>query len=928
LLLRMEYEEAKAFSSSPSPSPSPSASASSVMSKSSQLLTLQRLSSSNKYNTPDYDLWDILIDRVSVISSCRNQEILSLTKLLNTSLTQPFLPANAFDSYFRTTPGAVTSAGGRGTSGLTNAIPTPSKSLHAAAAAAGGAAGGAGGATSSHLIATKKGTPSLTTLTNNKHVSGIASVKLKHAPAPALAAGGGGGGVGPHGGATSVSSSMSSKVAHTISMARELLNSMSSEIQYVEIYRRLIPIPILFFDQFADSSSSTSSSSASSSASASCISSPPNFNRTLRDWFEYFDRNGDGNITFEELRYALNGLNAKLSNDCLKTLFFRFQMNNSDEFVDWNDFLMFYETFINRKFIETISIDQTGAGAGTGTGGGGGGTGTVGGGRRGAGAEHEVDMIKLLCEFLFLYSSSSFSVNETLAPTAPTAAAAPADAISPAETPAAPGAPSAETPAAPGAPSAETPGPGGSRKTTPSSLKHRGLSDELVTLNRNDLHRNTQLVNQSGLKISSCSMDRISRLFDYDISHLKQFHRSLQKAYRDRAAAIAAAEAATAATGATGATGAGAEGGGGGGGALESKEESKESMKSPPQSQSQSQSQMKPKPLSKVTWKEFILIRLIQEMSGTLQSLLTAISSRCQTNAAAAAEGGGEGGGEGRDKGGEISFESFNLTTEEEFSKLWLAMAPSCQISVRDDHFMSYIESILSQHYNSAASTSSSTSVSAVTSASTAVVSASMISAVTSIASASAVASKKPPPQSLFVSEEILKRRIFCHLIRDEISYSSWNKIPSSNSRSSSNSSSSSSSNNRSNSSSNRSSSSSSSNSGSESESRTISYSAFKAFVLRSHIEIIEQKLQYLVYLQNSASKGSMSFLVHFFLPTMQEGPFRDETLLNHLIMIAYDPLSSAIYSMKVLYPTHEEMDDTSPSLDSSLPSSLPSLLS
>ena len=663
--------------------------------KISPLLTLKRSSSSNKYYTDDYDFWDILIDRVSVISSCRNQEIMTLSRLLNTSLTHPFLPSDTFEKLISSfqNDSSMRDGGILSQTTMTHAIPTPLKTPQTQGS-----------------IATRKGTPSLTTLTNNKHVSGTASVKLKHS-----------------------STATTTKVANTISMARELLNSMSGEIQYVEIYRRLILIPLLSFDQLDESYCAKNLNSHSS----------PNFNRTLKDWFEYFDRNSDGNITFQELKYALDGLNTKLSNDCLRTLFLRFQ-NKHDEFVDWNDFLLFYDTYINRQYVESISIDQT----------------------RENPRESDLDMINVLHEFLMKYSQLNSSyVNDKNAP-----------------------APTSTTPVTTDLLNSDDE-PHVKDTNASHSVKKRTLYDDLVTLNRNDVYHNTKLVNQSGLKMSVSSMDRLSRLFDYDIINLKHFHQSIHEFF------------------------------------LQEKSKTMESKGKATAGTTTESSQ----PLG---FKEFSLIFIIREMHQTLRSLLTALSSRCQTN---------------KSETKEINFETFSLTTEEEFSKLWLTIAPNCHTTVRDDQFMSYIESVLSQHDTA-----------------------------TTRAAKDSIAKDMSPTSPLALSSETRQRRIFCHLIRDEISYSSWNKIASG-------------------------SSSDGNTSGTASSSRTISYSAFKAFVLRSHIEIIEQKLQYLVHLQNSCTKGSMSYLVHYFIPTMQEGPFRDESQLNHLMMIAYDPLSSAIFMMKVV---------------------------
>jgi hypothetical protein len=693
-----------------------------------ELLTLKRVSSSTKkYRSLDYDIWDILIDRVSIISSCRNRDVLYLTHLLNRSMNKQYFPVKTFDNFSTT----ILS----GNSGIITTIPTPSK-------------------TPQTHIATKKGTPSMSTTTKN--LTGTASVKLKHP------------------------TTSSSKLTNTITMARDLLDHMSSEIQYLEIYRRLIPIPLVEFPQLDETLEVCGKIISQSIA---------NFNLTLRGWFEYFDVNHDGEISFDEFVSAVNGrFNANLSHESLMTLFMRFQINSYDELIDWNEFLFFYERYINQKYIERIVIDDENENENVAEGG-------------GSGVGNDVDMIHLLHQFITLYDEEQLLVQ-----------------MPPSTNP-------AQQPPLPTQQQQQT-----SQKISNPVTKKTSLYKELVTLNKNDLNRNTQLVTQAGLRVTTVIMDRFSRLFDYNISNLKQFCFQMnQQILKD----------------------------------LPTFEKRQQNRKKT----SDTSTSTPPPTARQARVKELISMYLSQEMSQTLISLLAALSSRCQTSTSSL---------EGKQKINTqvINFDIFNFTSEEEFQKLWLALASSCDSSIPDEKFLNYLETILSQYIESI-SRSPLPPPAPVSSAPP-----SAVPPAVPPAAPSAVPPAKPstpspidPLSKTGLSHSLsqpLQRRVFCHLIRDEILHSCWNKINLSK------------------------------GGVVDQKTRTISYSAFKAFIRRSHIDVIEQKLQYLVLLQNSSGRGSINYLVHFFLPTIQDGPFRDESQLNHLIMLAYDPISSTIFTMKV----------------------------
>ena len=86
----------------------------------------------------------------------------------------------------------------------------------------------------------------------------------------------------------------------------------------------------------------------------------------------------------------------------------------------------------------------------------------------------------------------------------------------------------------------------------------------------------------------------------------------------------------------------------------------------------------------------------------------------------------------------------------------------------------------------------------------------------------------------------------------------------------------------------------------------SISYSAFKAFIQQSNVDLIEQKLQYLVHLQECSDGGLVNYLVHGYIPIGKK---------DHIIFILYDPLSSSMFKLRVdgdvsSFPVEKALDD------------------
>ena len=510
-------------------------------------------------------------------------------------------------------------------------------------------------------------------------------------------------------------------------MARDALDSITTEIQYTEVFRRLIPIPLLQFSHLDES------------LGAEIISETNfNFGSNLKNWFDFFDRNHNGEISFEEFTLALNRLNTQLSTEDMSTLFLRFQTNKADELIDWTEFMTFFETVIHRKYVERITIDLT---------------------------DDDVDMIKILKQFVIKCSLPLPEVSTTT--------------------------------------TTVNNNKNNNNKNSEGNQENKNktvppkkiLYQEILTLNKNDIIRNAELITRSGLHITEQAMDRICRIFNYDLATFQKFYLTVVGS---------------------------------------------------------------PDSLDTI-------------INDTLCQLLLALSSRCHVAASPpppttttttttvsnnSSQSGNNSGSKMNDNdsnnknNNNIDFSIFNMTSDDELSKLWLSVSPTRETLVSYEQFSNYLCEVFSQHLdlekNPVNQKSKDKNISPSTN------------------------NAQGNGNLLFRS---LERNVLCNLICDEIVHSCWNKL-----------------------------------SQQERNGRLVkthtnklSYSAFKAFFRRSHINTIEQKLQYLVYLQNCADTGTINYLVHIFIPTLQYGPLRDESQLNHIILLAYDPLSSTIYKMKVL---------------------------
>ena len=200
----------------------------------------------------------------------------------------------------------------------------------------------------------------------------------------------------------------------------------------------------------------------------------------------------------------------------------------------------------------------------------------------------------------------------------------------------------------------------------------------------------------------------------------------------------------------------------------------------------------------------------------------------------------------------------FEFTSDEEIGKLWCAMAPDCDSQISFNEFSAHLRFVFCDHLESTGfeSTKNDTVVD------------------TADKAASGTTSTRgsgKPTEFLGVSIEVL-----CNLLSEEVFYSAWNRIHADSKKATSPSSS--------------------------ALIATVSYSAFKAFIKRSHVGAIEQKLQYLVHLQGCSDNGSVTYLVHIYVPTQENiaPQLRDNSKLDHLLLIAYDPLSSVTFKMKI----------------------------
>ena len=136
-----------------------------------------------RYNGLEDDIWDVLVDRVVVISACRSPDAKVLTKILNTRELRP-------DSL-------------KSLEKPKSNLPTPSK-------------------VATPVSATLKGTRSATK--GMRKTPGYATAAI----------------------AKSQSKSASS---HTVSGAYNVLEKLSEEVSYVEVYRRLVAIPLINFNK-------------------------------------------------------------------------------------------------------------------------------------------------------------------------------------------------------------------------------------------------------------------------------------------------------------------------------------------------------------------------------------------------------------------------------------------------------------------------------------------------------------------------------------------------------------------------------------------------------------------------------------------------------------------------------------------------------
>jgi hypothetical protein len=207
----------------------------------------------------------------------------------------------------------------------------------------------------------------------------------------------------------------------------------------------------------------------------------------------------------------------------------------------------------------------------------------------------------------------------------------------------------------------------------------------------------------------------------------------------------------------------------------------------------------------------------------------------------------------------------FEFTSDEEIGKLWCAMAPDCDTAISYEEFSHHLQSVFCDYLESTnwvESAGKGNDTGAPTGSST----------------GSPIVNRGKPTEFMGVSISVL-----CNLLSEEVFYSAWNRLYTTSKKATA----------------------------SNSLIPTVSYSAFKAFIKRSHVGAIEQKLQYLVHLQGCSDSGSVSYLCHVFIPTQDSiaKKLRSESNLDHLLLVAYDPLSSVTFKMKVYQLRYDLLD-------------------
>jgi Ca2+-binding EF-hand superfamily protein len=108
---------------------------------------------------------------------------------------------------------------------------------------------------------------------------------------------------------------------------------------YIEVYRRLVSVPVNKFEGFE----------VMSDLGISNFSDGFVLGEGLRHWFDFFDKNHDGSISFDEFTQTLRDVNIEFDLDDAKNLFSLFQTVNKDDVADFDEFMEFFSGHISHK---------------------------------------------------------------------------------------------------------------------------------------------------------------------------------------------------------------------------------------------------------------------------------------------------------------------------------------------------------------------------------------------------------------------------------------------------------------------------------------------------------------------------------------------------------------------------------------------------
>ena len=151
-------------------------------------------------------------------------------------------------------------------------------------------------------------------------------------------------------GDSSIAGSTAHATAHaTISQAADKIRE-NQKGQFVEIYRRLVHIPVISNHERAGDRLRHSSEDTMSGSYLSAF---------AKRLFAKFDKNMNGFISLEEFKESLLEMNINVSEEDTLTLFNRFETRQKDGTIDWNEFLDFFHSHIVKDIITDWDVDGT-----------------------------------------------------------------------------------------------------------------------------------------------------------------------------------------------------------------------------------------------------------------------------------------------------------------------------------------------------------------------------------------------------------------------------------------------------------------------------------------------------------------------------------------------------------------------------------------